>query len=112
MFSSKKQTTRTNQYSQIPTNIEIRGPDSGKLLEISNAINSEFGNNNNLRVFSKVVGDVQYYQVFISLMLRFLFRKVATLRSSIVDLVRRGILKKLMIGWLLKSEIEKKSGLK
>lgn len=58
MFSSKKQTTQRNQYSQIPTNVEIRGPDSGKLLEISNAINGEFGNNNNLRVFSKVVVDV------------------------------------------------------
>ena len=64
MFSSnKKHNTRTNQYNQIPTNVEIRGPDSGKLIEISNAINNEFGNNNNLRVFSKVVGDVQYYQV-------------------------------------------------
>lgn len=68
MFSSnKKQHTQKNQYSQIPTNVEIRGPESGKLIEISNAINSEFGNNSNLRVFSKVVEDVQYYQVNILL---------------------------------------------
>ncbi len=63
IFSSKKKHVhQTNQYI-APLTIDIRGPNSAKLIEISNSINNEFGQDHSMRVFCKVADDVQYYQV-------------------------------------------------
>ena len=66
MFSSKQpQKQRINQYETVPLTVNVTGPDSNQLIEISNAINKQL-RNNSIKIFSQVNPNSSFYQVLFS----------------------------------------------
>lgn len=84
IFSSKTpQQQRVSQQESAPLTVNVTGPDSNKLIEISNAINKQL-RNNSIRIFSQVNPNASFYQVL------HLLAQITSTKGSKTNIIYRG----------------------